>query len=183
MSVSGLPCFTLNANCCTGDGLALSSLSALSSASLSHPRVIASLVIRWGFLVVAVIMTKIMVKPIKITVSLDGQVVGSGCQSKQQAKLTPSRDSLIEGGPSAPCLCQVDLPVVICAYSIEMRVSVPGNFRINGGSIFCFCSIKNLTLVRIRNGTVRSELSTNSCDLQHKWRRSSDATAAAWARQ
>ena len=79
----------LNANCCTGDGLASSSLSALSSASLSHPRVIASLVIRWGFLVVAVIMTKIMAKPIKIstcniTVSLDGQVVGSGCQSKQQ---------------------------------------------------------------------------------------------------
>jgi hypothetical protein len=56
--------------------LALSSLSALSSASLSHPRVIASLVIRWGFLVVAVMLTKIMAKPIKIrtcniTVSLD----------------------------------------------------------------------------------------------------------------
>ena len=66
MSVSGLPYFTLNANCPTGDGLALSSLSALSSASLSHPRVIASLVIPWGFLVVAVMLTKIMAKPIKI---------------------------------------------------------------------------------------------------------------------
>ena len=66
LSVSGLPCFTLNANCCTGDGWALSSLSALSSASLSHPRVIASLVIRWGFSVVAVMLTKIMAKPIKI---------------------------------------------------------------------------------------------------------------------
>ena len=76
MSLSGLPCFTLNENCCTGDGLALSSLSALSSASLSHPRVITSLVIRWSFLVVAVMPTEIMAKPIKIrtcniTVSLD----------------------------------------------------------------------------------------------------------------
>jgi hypothetical protein len=44
-----LPCKIAAMNCCTGVGSAVSSLSALSSASLSHPRVITSLVILGDF--------------------------------------------------------------------------------------------------------------------------------------
>ena len=60
--------------------------------------------------------------------------------------------------------CVIEITVtwsLILPTPAEMRVSDPENFRISGGSVFCFSESKNRAAVRLPQQDSASELSTN----------------------